>query len=205
MLDNTINENAYGFIIPSEEQDLNISSFVVFVVGTIILSAVSRRSLFRPRSHGFYRFFAWEGLLILFLLNAPFWIDDPTSLGQIISWILLTASLYPVLNAVFLLRVIGKPGNTHPPGADFIFEQTAQLVTSGIYRYIRHPMYASLLYLTWGVFFKHVTGASTSIAVIVSVFLYVTAKTEEREDVEHFGERYNEYVRKTKMFVPFVW
>jgi protein-S-isoprenylcysteine O-methyltransferase Ste14 len=33
-------------------------------------------------------------------------------------------------------------------------EKTTILVTTGAYRYIRHPLYSSLLFLAWGIFFK---------------------------------------------------
>lgn len=36
----------------------------------------------------------------------------------------------------------------------------------------------------------------------VSVFLYLTARAEERENLTKFGERYVEYMGRTKMFLP---
>ena len=41
----------------------------VFVVVSAVIVYVSRASLRVPRSHGFYRFFAWEVILALTLLN----------------------------------------------------------------------------------------------------------------------------------------
>jgi hypothetical protein len=43
-----------------------IMAFIVLTVGLIY---ISRGSLRAPRSHGFYRFFAWELIVALFLLN----------------------------------------------------------------------------------------------------------------------------------------
>ncbi len=51
---------------------------VIFFLGTIALMTISRRALLHPRSHGFYRFFAWEILWIMFLLNARGWFSDPS-------------------------------------------------------------------------------------------------------------------------------
>ena len=36
----------------------------------------------------------------------------------------------------------------------YAFEKTSKLVTVGLYRYICHPLYSSLFFLGWGVFFK---------------------------------------------------
>ena len=84
-------------------------------------------------------------------------------------------------------------------------EKTTTLVTTGIYRYIRHPLYSSLLFLAWGVFFKSFSWASGSLVVVASLFLVLTARQEEREDLGYFGESYREYRKHTKMFIPHVY
>ena len=106
----------------------------------------------RPRSHGFYRFFAFELLLILLLSNIEYWIEDPYSPYQLISWVFLSASLIMAIHGFYLLRVIGKPQAAVPGSSDFGFENTANLVTIGAYNYIRHPLYTSLLLMDWGIF-----------------------------------------------------
>jgi protein-S-isoprenylcysteine O-methyltransferase Ste14 len=184
---------------------MNTLTTVMLIAGTIIIMGISWRSLLHPRSHGFYRFFAWEGIFVLVLINAQFWIVDPVSIRQIISWFLLTASIYPVAHGTYLLRVIGRPTQSPTAGTDFAFEQTSNLVTIGVYKYIRHPLYASLLYLAWGAFLKDITWLTTGIVVLVSIFLFATAKAEEKENAMHFGEEYKDYSAKTKMFIPFIW
>ena len=85
------------------------------------------------------------------------------------------------------------------------FERTSRLVTTGVYAYIRHPMYASLLYLAWGVFFKRPFWISGVLVLAATAFLVLTARVEEVEDVRYFGDDYGSYMRRTKMFVPFVF
>ena len=156
----------------------------------------------RPRSHGFYRFFAFELLLILLLSNIDYWIEDPFSLYQLISWVLLSASLILAIHGFYLLRVIGKPRVAVQGSSDLGFENTANLVTIGAYNYIRHPLYTSLLLVDWGIFFKHTTLLSGSLALGVSAFLIATAKVEEKENLARFGEEYSRYLKTTKMFIP---
>lgn len=74
----------------------------------------------------------------------------------------------------------------------------------GIFRYIRHPMYCSLLLLLWGAFFKSPSWIGAGISLLGTTFLTVTAKVEERENVQTFGDDYRAYMGKSKMFVPFV-
>ena len=60
-----------------------IWKIVVFVVASSVLVNISRGSLRVPRSHGFYRFFAWEFILALFLLNIDVWFQNPGSWYQL--------------------------------------------------------------------------------------------------------------------------
>jgi protein-S-isoprenylcysteine O-methyltransferase Ste14 len=178
---------------------------VVFLAATAGLGYMSRASLLAPRSHGFYRFFAWEVILALILLNVDLWFYDPFSWHQIISWCLLLASLFLVLHGVHLLRRIGKP-DSHRDDAPLIgFERTTVLVTVGAYRYIRHPLYSSLLFLAWGVFFKAPSWIGGLLASVATLLLVATAQEEEAEDIRFFGPAYEEYRKQTKMFIPFVF
>lgn len=170
---------------------------ICFVLVSIGIVRVSWPSLRQPQSHGFYRFFAWEAILGLILLNLRGWFDDPFAWHQIVSWILLIVSLYPVIHGVYLLRAVGKPTDE--------LEQTTRLVTRGIYRYIRHPLYASLLYLAWGVFFKSPSLLDGLLALVASAFLYATARADEVECLVKFGDEYTRYMKITKMFIPFLF
>jgi protein-S-isoprenylcysteine O-methyltransferase Ste14 len=119
---------------------------IIFVVASAGIVFVSWASLRDPRSHGFFRFFAFESILVLILLNLDHWFRDPFSAPQIVSWLLLLSSLVLAVHGFHLLRVVGEPREG--------FEDTTTLVKMGAYKYIRHPLYASLLLLGWGAFFK---------------------------------------------------
>ena len=178
---------------------------IVFVVASIGLAWVSRSSLRDFRSHGFYRFFAWEAILALVLLNLDYWFYEPFSIHQIVSWLLLIISLFLVIHGFQLLRMLGKPDSKRNDPSLVGVEKTTELVTVGAYRYIRHPLYSSLLFGVWGVFFKHPSWLGVSLAVITIFFLTVTAKIEEAENVRFFGSAYRSYMKQTKMFIPFLF
>ena len=179
---------------------------IVFLVATAFLVLVSRSSLRRPRSHGFFRFLAWETIVALLLLNVSWWFDDPLSWNQLIAWFLLAACVVPGVWGVVLLRSLGKPEEQRFTDDSLVaFEKTTQLVTSGIYRYIRHPLYSSLLLLTWGIFFKHPSWVGGSLALASTLFLTLTALADEAECVAFFGEQYVDYKRRTRRFIPFLF
>ena len=162
-------------------------------------------SLHNPRSHGFYRFFAWEAIVALILLNLSHWFYKPFSIHQIVSWLLLIICTFLVVYGALLLRMIGKPDRNRDDPSLIGIEKTTELVTVGAYRYIRHPIYGSLLFLAWGVFFKHLSWVGISLAVTATFFLTMTAKIEEAENLRFFGSAYQDYMKKTKMFIPLLF
>ena len=116
-----------------------MARLIVFVGVSAILAYISRDSLKNPRLHGFYRFFAWECILALILVN-----------------------------------------------------------------YVRHPLYSSLLLLGWGAFFKNPSWIGLGLAACATLFLVATARVEETENVRYFGPEYREYMRRTRMFIPYL-
>ena len=132
---------------------MNTISWIVFLLGSMAIVIVSKASLLHPRTHGFYQLFAWEVLLVMLVSNMTGWFYDLLAWHQIVSWLLLIVSILLVILGVKLLFEIGKqdPGRSNP--ALLGMEKTARLVTVGLFRYIRHPLYSSLLFLGWGIFF----------------------------------------------------
>ncbi|MCG6912725.1 isoprenylcysteine carboxylmethyltransferase family protein, partial [bacterium BMS3Abin03] len=72
-------------------------------------------------------------------------------------------------------------------------------------KYIRHPMYGSLLFLAFGAMLKYISILTISLAVATLIFIIFTAKTEEKENIKFFGTDYVDYMQTTKMFIPFVF
>lgn len=176
-----------------------------FLLGTGCLVYVSRASLAVPGSHGFYRFFAWDVILALALLNVDVWFRDPFSWHQLISWPLLIISAFLVIVGVRLLKARGEPNAERDDVPMVAFEKTTILVTTGAYRWIRHPLYSSLLFLAWGIFFKAPSWLGGLLAVAATLFLVATARVEEAENQRFLGLAYGEYVKRTKMFVPYLF
>jgi protein-S-isoprenylcysteine O-methyltransferase Ste14 len=180
--------------------------WIIFAVASLLITAISWKSLHDPRSHGFYRFFAWEAILALFALNMEFWFYQPFAWNQIIAWLLLFLCLIPLAFGIHSLRTRGKPAKQREGNPSLLaFEKTTTLVTSGIYRYIRHPLYSSLLLLTWGIFFKAPSWFAAALAGFATLFLIATARADEAECRRFFGPPYQEYMQKTKRFVPYLF
>lgn len=80
-----------------------------------------------------------------------------------------------------------------------------KLVTVEAYRHIRHPLYSSLLFLAWGVFFKHITWVCAFGVVVTTLLLTLTAKIDEIENIHFWGAAYEKYMKRSKMFIPFLF
>lgn len=177
-----------------------------FGVLSLLLAAISWRSLRRPRSHGFSRFFAWEAILALLVMNAPYWFKNPFSWHQIGAWSLLAVSVLPLVHGVRALRTQGRPSRQREGDASLLaFEKTTSLVTTSVYRYIRHPLYSSLLLLAWGIFLKSPSWRGVALASAATLFLFTTAKADEAECIGFFGNDYRTYMQHTKMFIPYIF
>ena len=178
---------------------------IIFLIGSLGIILLSIRSLMRPSSHGFPRFIAFEGILGLVVFNVPAWFEEPFSLAQIISWILLIGSTYLAIHGFWVLRKHGQPDQTIQDDNRIAIEKTTQLVTTGPYRFIRHPLYASLLYLSWGIFLKDISTLSLALIILISLTLFLTAVYEERENLRTFGDEYAGYIQHSKRFIPFLF
>jgi protein-S-isoprenylcysteine O-methyltransferase Ste14 len=134
---------------------------------------------------------------------------------QLLGW-----QLFPFSKQLFVVQVMGfvlvligicvaisarkELGTNWALGAEYQIKENQKLVMTGIYKYIRHPIYFSgFLSITGGELV-----AQSYVALIGFVILvedYRQAHREERLLVKHFGEAYKDYMKCTKMFIPFLW
>ncbi|WP_442753734.1 methyltransferase family protein [Methylocystis sp. JAN1] len=80
-----------------------------------------------------------------------------------------------------------------------------RLVTSGVYRLVRHPSYAGLLVsaLGWGLAFNSMLGVLIAALNVIPVVARIRA--EERLLLEHFGSEYEAYRAKTWRLIPLLY
>jgi protein-S-isoprenylcysteine O-methyltransferase Ste14 len=180
------------------------TALIIFGILSLPVITISWRTLFNIKSHGFYRFISWECIIWLFAHNWKFWFYNPISLNQIFSWLFLISSGYLVIAGVIMMRKKGRQDQIRNEETLYQFEKTTDLIASGIFKYIRHQLYSSLIFLTWGIFFKNTTIALLIVALFSTLFLYLTAIFEEKECINYFGVKYKEYMRRSKRFIPFI-
>ncbi|CAB5502654.1 hypothetical protein AZO1586I_995 [Bathymodiolus thermophilus thioautotrophic gill symbiont] len=77
-----------------------------------------------------------------------------------------------------------------------------QLVINGIYRYIRHPMYTSILLLCIAFTLSNAHYLAQGIMLVLVVDLILKSNLEEKLLIQRF-DTYQDYRNKTGCFVPF--
>ncbi|MDE3056788.1 MAG: isoprenylcysteine carboxylmethyltransferase family protein [Bacteroidota bacterium] len=76
------------------------------------------------------------------------------------------------------------------------------LVTDGIYAYVRHPQYSGLFLITIGMLIQWPTLLTLLMWPILMYAYYRLAQREEREVSTQFGEAYKHYKKTVPAFVP---
>jgi len=77
-----------------------------------------------------------------------------------------------------------------------------ELVTTGLYAYVRHPQYLGFLTITLGMLVQWTTVPTLLMWPLLVVLYYRLAKHEEKEMEAKFGEKYRDYKSKVSMLLP---
>ncbi len=84
-----------------------------------------------------------------------------------------------------------------------VLKENANLITTGAYRYIRHPMYLSVILMGLGLLVGNFSFLQFVLFVVLTIVLFLKAIREERLWQECSYE-YCEYKKRTKLIVPFI-
>lgn len=79
--------------------------------------------------------------------------------------------------------------------------QPGKLVTRGLYRYVRHPLYTAGLVFIW--LMPLMTVNLLAINTALTIYILVGVLFEERKLRREFGQAYEEYAAVTPMLLPF--
>ncbi|MBZ4646620.1 MAG: isoprenylcysteine carboxyl methyltransferase [Clostridia bacterium] len=113
---------------------------------------------------------------------------------------ILSFKLHPLSNilifAGLLIIAIGWKG---------IHSGHGELVTDGIYRFVRHPQYSGFALTIIGFLVQWPTIITLIMAPILLIMYARLSKKEERVMIDTFGQRYLEYKARVPAFIPNKW
>jgi len=111
--------------------------------------------------------------------------------GQVAALMTVLIGLRHTGTGEFLgLRQLLAPGETTPP----------RLVTGGLYRIVRHPIYTCGLAFIW--LMPLMSFNLLALNIGLTVYIWIGAALEERKLHSEFGEAYSAYKRRTPMVIP---
>lgn len=198
-----INENIYRF-----------TAMVVFLAGASISIYFRRRAdretgeVISPRSEGLAIMITLRGVGLSLWLGVVAYMANPAWMAwsqvELPGWARLAGAACGILAVALAYWVFSNLGNSVSPSVATRREH--RLVTSGPYRWVRHPLYSMgmLSYLGFALL-----SANWFIAVLaLAVFVILNARLplEESGLIGKFGDEYRAYMRRTGRFLPrFSW
>jgi protein-S-isoprenylcysteine O-methyltransferase Ste14 len=135
--------------------------------------------------------------LILYLLSPTRWTATRIPLGEWVQWLGIITALVSIPFLIWVHRHLDKQWSIA-----LEIQEGHKLVTSGPYKYVRHPMYLGMFVYTFGLMI-------ISLDWLVSLFFafsilanYLRISREEQMLIEEFGEEYREYMERTGRLLP---
>ena len=119
--------------------------------------------------------------------------------STVLDWAAAALSVIGVGFAIWARGHLGRNWSSRPA-----VKENHELVTTGPYAYVRHPIYTGLILMA---FSTALMGSIWGIGVFIvaSLVFILRIGREEKIMLELFPNEYPEYQKRTKRLVPFVW
>ena len=105
---------------------------------------------------------------------------------------------------IFCGTIVACTGRISRGNRAFSWGVPIELETDGMYRFLRHPLYASYCYYFIG--FPLVLQNPLFLFLLIGIpGYYKISEYEEEILIEYFGREYYTYQHKTKRFIPYLW
>jgi len=90
-------------------------------------------------------------------------------------------------------------------GAEYQIKSGHELITAGIYRYVRHPIYTGIFISIIGA--ELVAGSWLWLVLLIALTAAARTQAAKEEHIllEKFGQDYQNYMNRTKRFIPYLW
>jgi protein-S-isoprenylcysteine O-methyltransferase Ste14 len=123
-------------------------------------------------------------------------------IGEFLAVVLLVAGFSQTnVWEFFGVRQLTVSANDRQPEGSLETSQ-GHLVTSGVYRYVRHPLYSAGIAFIW--LLPVMTVNVLAINIALTLYVVIGAYIEERKLRGEFGREYIDYMAVTPMFIPFL-
>lgn len=146
--------------------------------------------------------FGDAGQLILFGIFLISWITD-SFIFRYSSFLSEYVSVYVRMPVALVVLLIS--GWLALFGLKTVFKdkrETPHVITSGVFSFVRHPIYLGSILLYLGLILMTLSLASVIVWLVIVVFYYWISGYEERLLLERFGSEYEAYKERVPMLFP---
>jgi protein-S-isoprenylcysteine O-methyltransferase Ste14 len=137
------------------------------------------------------------------LLALPVWLPDQPLYRIPFPWLILTLAIQGLAALILFIGLL-QTGPLDFAGLRQLIgpvgDRPEELVTGGLYRYVRHPLYTAGIVFIW--FSPQMSVNLAALFLGLSAYLVIGALFEERKLVRQYGQAYLDYRRKTPMLIP---
>lgn len=140
------------------------------------------------------------GMLIAYLLYlfvTPWFPWFPLPIPSLVRWIGVIPCVVAIPLLIWTHRTLGR---SYSPELEI--QDQHQLVNTGPYARIRHPMYTVFILFTIGTVLITANLFITIFGLLVCFLLYPISKQEEQMLITEFGDQYRGYMNRTGRFLP---
>ncbi len=132
-----------------------------------------------------------------------YWLPDKTWYSLSSPWSILFNAVR-LLFALLLLISATQTGLMQFIGFSQVLgtDETDNLKTNGLYKYMRHPIYTFTMTFFW--FSPIMSQNSAAFYLAISLYSIIGAIYEERKLIKAYGQDYIDYQSKTPMLIPFL-
>ena len=130
---------------------------------------------------------------------------DSLAVPLIPQTIVINAVVVILMITGLMIAIIARRTLAENWSAAVAVKKDHELITTGPYHYVRHPIYTGTLLMVLGTTLWLGTLSACIGFLIIVLTTWLKLKQEEALLAEHFPDEYSSYKNRTKILIPFLW
>lgn len=194
---------------------MNITTFlfilaIYYAIHSLLAANATKQLLYSFISERFYRIYF--NLVSVILLIPLVWMyfeinHEPlfvkTNLSNMLGWGILGIGLISNYMSIRQYNLSEFSGVAYL--SDSIVEPPKKLNSSGLNKWVRHPLYTTTLLVMIGVVLLQANTAMLGITMVTFIYVLIGIQLEERKLIKEFGAEYLQYKKEVRMLIPFLF
>jgi len=130
---------------------------------------------------------------------------DKLAISLLPTTIVLNLIIVILLSAGLLVAIVARRTLAKNWSGAVALKEDHELITTGLYQYVRHPIYTGMLLMILGTALSLATLGAAIGFLIIMVGVLLKLRQEEALLTKHFAQNYLAYKNRTKTLIPYIW